>query len=171
VGAYGTTHLAASRLVELAWRAQQVDGVTLRVFNPIGSGIRGDTVIRRAAVRIHEASESGSREIRMGALSAFRDFVDARDVAAAVVSASFLPIRWPTINIGSGRAVQVREAVRMLARQAAFDGLIHEESAPPHRSSGVDWIAADIGRATEGLGWRPERSLAESLAEVWTDVA
>ena len=106
VGAYGLSHLAATRLVELAAAAGRVDGVTLRVFNPIGAGMREGSVLGQAAQRLRAALATGARTITMGPLSAYRDLVDARDVGTATAAAAFareLPDR--VFNVGSGRAV------------------------------------------------------------------
>lgn len=171
VGPYGVSHLAATLLVEQAHRSGRVDAVSLRVFNPIGSGLNGDTVLGRAALSIRDAQHAGASQVRLGPLDAYRDFVDARDVADAVVAAVTGTHPWSIINIGSGRATRVREAVQLLADVAGYHGDIVEASASSGRSAGVAWIQADIGRAREALGWRPQRGLAESLGQIWNDVA
>lgn len=170
VGPYGASHLAATLLVEQAHRSGRVDAVTLRVFNPIGTGLNGDTVLGRAALSIRDAQDTRASQVRLGPLDAHRDFVDARDVADAVVAAISGTYPWGTINIGSGRATRVREAVRLLADVAGYHGDIVESSAPPGRSAGVRWIEADIARARDALGWRPQRGLAESLEQIWNDI-
>lgn len=171
VSAYGSSHLAATLLVEEARRAGTAEAVTLRVFNPIGSGMGANTVLGRAAHQLEEALRDGTGTVRLGPLGAYRDFVDARDVASAVVAAAFTPIEWATINVGSGRATRVRDAVEMLAAVAGFDGDIFEAPAAPGRSVGVDWIEADTTRARRALGWTSQHSLQESLTEIWRDVA
>ena len=171
VGAYGASHLAATTLVEQARRAGRVDAVSLRVFNPIGSGLNGETVLGRAALGIRQAQDVGATQVHLGPLDAFRDFVDARDVADAVVAAATASQPWSTINVGSGRATRVREAVRLLADVAGFQGEIVEAPSTAGRSAGVTWIRADIGRAREARGWTPQRSLAESVGQIWNDVS
>lgn len=174
VGAYGASHLAATLLIEQARRAGRVDAVSLRVFNPIGTGLNGDTVLGKAARRLRDAlvaPDGRDSPVRLGNMDAYRDFVDARDVADAVVAAVISPPPWGTINIGSGRATRVREAVRVLADLAGYRGDIVEAPVTLGRSSGVRWIQADITRARDSLGWRPRRGLEESLKEIWSDVA
>ncbi len=169
VSGYGLSHLAATRLLEFAGASGRVDGVTLRVFNPIGSGLRGETLLGRAVGRLRDALADGADAITMGPLSAYRDFVDARDVATAVVAATrvpSLPVR--VVNVGSGRAVTAREAVDLLAHAAGFTGEVREEGAPSARSAAVDWIRADITRAAEVLGWRPTHDLTDSVQAMWT---
>ena len=171
VGDYGVSHLAATGLVDSAARSGRVQGVTLRVFNPIGPGIGEQTVLGRAATQVRKAVRERASSVRMGPLSAFRDFVDARDVGAAVVAAAFGPRSHATVNVGSGRAIRVRDAVRIIAREAGFAGVVEEDRPAVRRSAGVDWMMADIRRASDELGWQPAYRLEESLAAVWGDVA
>jgi len=162
VSAYGVSHLAATRLFA------QAGAVSLRVFNPIGAGQPAGTVLGRARQQIREAMAAGRSEITLGPLGAYRDFVDVQDVAAlvrAVVLAPEVPSR--VYNAGSGRAVPVREAVRLLAERAGWDGVIHEAGAGPQRSAAVDWIQAHLGRAQAELGWQPANDLAASIKNVW----
>jgi nucleoside-diphosphate-sugar epimerase len=168
VGAYGVSHLAGTRLFELAGEAGRADAVSVRVFNPIGAGQPAENVLGRAALRIREALATGSTQITLGPLGAYRDFVDVQDVAAllrAIVLAPRLPGR--VYNAGSGRAVTVREAVAMLAAQAGWDGTIHEAGVGPQRSAAVDWIQADIRRAARDLGWAPAHDLSTSIKNIW----
>ncbi|GIF23882.1 nucleoside-diphosphate-sugar epimerase [Actinoplanes tereljensis] len=168
VGAYGVSHLAGTRLFTLAAEAGRVDAVTVRVFNPIGAGQPAENVLGRAARRLREALETGAPEITLGPLGAYRDFVDVRDIAELlrlIVLAPSVPGR--VYNAGSGRAVTVREAVGALAAQAGWTGTIREIGAGPVRSAAVDWIQADIRRATVELGWAPEYELSSSIKNIW----
>src|SRR5439155_22770265 len=91
-----------------------------------------------------------------------------RDLAAAVVAAALAPaLPHRVFNVGSGRAVTARDAVRLLAVAAGFTGAVREAGAPPPRSAAVTWIRADIGRAARVLGWSPKYTLAESVAGLW----
>jgi nucleoside-diphosphate-sugar epimerase len=55
----------------------------------------------------------------------------------------------------------------MLVHAAGFTGEVREEGAASARSATVDWMLADIGRAGEGLGWRPTYDLADSVKAIW----
>lgn len=164
VSEYGVSHLAGTRLVELACAAGQLDGAVLRVFNPVGPGLPEENVLGRVAALLRD----GKEEIETGPLDAYRDFVDVRDVAHAVratLTATELPHR--VFNVGSGRAVSTRDAVRQLIRTAGGRGEVREAAPAPHRSAAVDWMCADIGRATAVLGWQPQYELAESVTALW----
>jgi nucleoside-diphosphate-sugar epimerase len=168
VGGYGVSHLAATRLFQLAGESGRVDAVSLRVFNPIGSGLSQENLLGRAAVRLRAAVAGGAAEITMGPLAAYRDFVDVQDVASLVLAVLLAPdLRHRVFNAGSGRAVTAREAVAQLAAVAGYSGAVHELGAGPQRSAAVDWIRADIERARAELGWSPMHDLSASIKDIW----
>ncbi|MEV0272596.1 NAD(P)-dependent oxidoreductase [Hamadaea sp. NPDC050747] len=172
VGAYGLSHLTATRLVSMAAAEGRVDGVTLRVFNPIGTGSGEAGLLGRATTQLRRATARGWASVTFGPLSAYRDFVDARDVGRAVAAALLaprLPIR--VLNIGSGKAVQTRVAVQTVARLAGFTGEVKETGASSARSAEVSWMCADITRARSILGWRPAYDLDDSIKALWAGSA
>ncbi|MFH9726453.1 NAD-dependent epimerase/dehydratase family protein [Streptomyces sp. NPDC017254] len=184
-GLYGATKLAGT----MAVTASGLDAVVLRVGNPVGAGAPPTGLPGRVTALLAEAgarsafegggeggADSGSgegsgaqAELRLGDLSAYRDFVDARDVARAVelaaVAAGPLP---PVLNVGGGEALPVRELVRGLADVAGFRGRIVEaDGGGSARSAQVSWQCSDITAARLSLGWRPVHSLDASLAALW----
>jgi len=168
VGSYGVTKLAATQLVRLAVEQGRVDAVSLRVFNPIGAGMPTESVLGRAAAGIRAALDAGADRIQLGPLGAYRDFVDVRDLAAGVVAAGLADrVSDPVLNLGSGSPTLVRDAVRGLAELAGFSGRIEESAAAPSRSRAVDWIAADLTRIRDVLGWSPSTELGASLKAIW----
>ena len=168
VAGYGVSHLAATRLFQLAGEAGRADTAVLRVFNPIGSGLPDANLLGRAAQRLRAALADGAGEITMGPLSAYRDFVDAQDVASLMLAVVLAPrLRHRVFNAGSGRAVTARAAVDLLAARAGYTGDIREEGAGPQRSAAVDWIRADVELARAELGWSPTHDLTASITDVW----
>jgi nucleoside-diphosphate-sugar epimerase len=171
VGAYGVSHLAATSLVCLASASGQVDGVVLRAFNPIGAGCGDENLLGRAARRIQAAQSEGANRVVLGPLGAFRDFVDTRDVASAVVAAVVAPrLGYRVFNVGSGTAVPVRQAVSELAAMAGYTGTIVERGSGSSRSAAVNYIRADTTRLRSDLGWKPAYSLRSSVAAIWNDL-
>jgi nucleoside-diphosphate-sugar epimerase len=160
------TKLAGTRLVELA-AAAGLDTVVLRVFNPVGPGAPDSGLPGRLAAQLHRALTYGT-EVRHGPVDAVRDFVDARDVADAVLAAVTAPeLRHPVLNIGSGRGVPVRAMVRELITTSGYTGTVHHDAPGATRSADIPWQQADIRCAIEDLSWKPCRDLATSLADLW----
>jgi NDP-hexose 4-ketoreductase len=163
------TKLAATQLVVGAVAAGLLEAVVLRVFNPIGPGTPEASVLGRVAEQVRRAMASGSARVTTGPLGAFRDFVDVRDVAAAVRAATLSrDVTEPVVNIGSGTAQSIRDTVARLAAVARFEGVVEESDVTPARSAGVEWIAADTTLAGHQLGWAPRYSLEESLEGIWS---
>lgn len=172
VSAYGISKLAATQLVTLAREDGLLEAITLRVFNPIGAGIGQNTLPGRVALALRDAIQHGQPEITTGPLGAFRDFVDVRDVATAVVAALQSPElpRGP-LNVGSGLAMRSRAMVELFAQIAGFTGRIAERDAGSPRSSDVNWQQADLSQIKDGLGWTPKMTLRDSLEALWQSVA
>ncbi len=165
VGAYGTSKLAGTLLVGLG-RAAGLDAVVLRVFNPVGPGAPTTTLLGRLAAELGTGPPDAP--LRLGALSATRDFVDVRDVAEAVVAAASAgELVHGIVNVGSGEATVVRELVEQLVAEAATGREVLEDGDGSARSSVVPWQQADVSLALGDLGWKPARSLRAAVADCW----
>ena len=139
--------------------------------------------------------QSGDGELKLGGLGVQRDFIDVRDIARAVHAAS-LSAAQGVMNIGSGRAVRLRDVAAVLARVAGYGGALHEldmhpagparptaighpRSEPDHTAPAAfpypdgcgSWQQADVRTARDRLGWRPRINLEESLADIWMEAA
>jgi nucleoside-diphosphate-sugar epimerase len=162
---YGVTKLGGTRLVQLA-RTAGLDAVALRVFNVVGAGSPQATLAGGAVAQLRQLRDGGS--LKLGPLDAVRDFVDARDVADAVLTAATAPaLAHGLVNIGSGVASPARALVRQLLVTAGLDVTVHEDAAGSARSGWLDWQQADISRAAADIGWQPRRDLAESVRDLW----
>jgi NDP-hexose 4-ketoreductase len=171
ISAYGASKLAATALVTSAVEGG-LDGIVLRVFNPIGAGQPPGSLPGSAARRLREAIDNGATSISLGPLDDWRDFLAASDVGGAVVAA----VRHsgpgePVVNVGRGEAIQVRDVVERLAAIAGFHGDVREDLAPSERSATIPWQAADTALARRLLGWEARRPVDEALEELWRSAA
>ncbi|MCF3962217.1 NAD-dependent epimerase/dehydratase family protein [Streptomyces fuscigenes] len=195
-GPYGVSKLSATELV----LGSGLDAVVLRVFSPVGPGTPAGSPLGRLAEAMRRAMQAGDPELKLAGLGVQRDFVDVRDVARAVHAAS-LSAAQGIVNIGTGRAVKLRDAAAVLARVAGYAGALNELDAPPpgagrphvHGPIGAPrgepaaehlgvgpfpypdgcgpWQQADVRTARDRLGWRPRIGLEESLADIWMEAA
>ncbi|MGW6919293.1 NAD-dependent epimerase/dehydratase family protein [Kitasatospora sp. NPDC054939] len=164
-GVYGATKLAGS----LAVAGSPLDAVVLRVFNPVGPGAPAGSLPGRLAAELRRAAPEGAAGVvRVGDLSAYRDFVDARDIARAVGLAVTAEGPLPRVlNLASGRARPVRAIADGLVAAAGFTGRIDESGAGSERSAAVSWQQADVSAAARALGWEPATDLADTLRDLW----
>ena len=174
---YGISKLAATQLVA-AFRASAAgsgtgqDAVVLRVFNALGPDMPPSTLPSTALRRLIDAVATSAPRIDMGPLGAVRDFVDVRDIAAAVVAACRAQrLEASIINVGSGVGHSARELVQALAERVGFGGEVGEEAAGSPRSSDVPWQVADISLAERALGWRPVHDLNSTVELMTADAA
>ena len=173
-GPYGVTKLAGTELV----LGSGLDAIVLRVFSPAGPGTPAGSPLGRLAEGMRRAMQQGEFELKLSGLGVQRDFVDVRDVARAVHAAS-LSAAQGVVNIGTGRAVRLRDVTGVLARVAGYAGSIHEldepqlgvVQAPPYPDGCGMWQQADVRTARDRLGWRPRIGLEESLADIWMEAA
>jgi len=166
-GPYGITKLAGTELVRAAVR-EGFDACVLRIFNPVGPGVAITSLPGRLAHELRAPLPPGE-PVRVGPLSGYRDFVDLRDVAAAIVSAACAPGPLPPVlNVGSGRAIRMRELAGSLVTIAGGARPVMED---PDGSAGVGWSQADISLITRTLGWTPVTDLTTSLWDMWEAAA
>lgn len=169
---YGAAKLAATELVTAATSGAGAgfDAVILRVFNALGPGMPVGTMPGRAFRTLTLAKANSAPLIEMGPLDAVRDFVDVRDIAAAIVAACLVPtLEAGIVNVGSGTGHTARELVQALASRVGFTGEIREAAAGSPRSSDVPWQVADVSLAKRVLGWRAARDLSDSIELMTAD--
>jgi NDP-hexose 4-ketoreductase len=163
IGIYANLKLVATQLM----LAADLETLTLRIANPVGPYTPETLLPGAIAQRLRTAVDQNASEIRSGPLSDYRSYVDARDVAQAVLTVTHAENPPRLINIASPRAVQVREVVTELVRISGFQGqLIEENDLASQRSNAVPWQQADITRAL-ALGWNPRFTLQQSLEHLW----
>lgn len=145
-GLYGVTKLAGTTLVELG-RAAGLDAVSLRVFNVVGAGAPAGTLPGDATAQLRRLPPGQPGTLRLGPLDGVRDFVDARDVAGAVLAAAAAPsLPHPVINVGSGAGVTSRTLVSLLVAASEREVTV-TETAPGPADGGP---AAGGGSAADG---------------------
>ncbi len=165
VSAYGRSKLAGAEAVLRASRAGLVDGVVLRVVNLCGPEAAGVGFLGAAVRRLRTATPEQPAELTVA--DAHRDFLDVRDLAAAVLAAAIRPVAGQVINVGRGEAVPVAYLLDLLVAAAGPPPGAVRLRAAPVDSRGGDWTRADIRRAARLLGWRPAVELPESIKDMW----
>ncbi len=154
--AYGISKWLAENLCHQQAGDAGTASTVLRLFNVYGPGQHPSFVVPYVVQCLKER-----RPIFLRMPDGIRDFVYVTDVVDALLKAARL--RDPGVrvfNIGSGRAVRIREMVRMAER--VFGQAVAVEEAPVH----PDEIAAVVGdpsRARDELGWTAIHDLEAGL--------
>lgn len=161
-GMYALTRRAAEDAAFLLAKRHGLDVRVARIFNPIGPGLDVRHLPARVAAGLAEIVQ-GHREplLHLGPLDSTRDFIDARDVAAALRLVALQGVSGGIYNVGSGCETSVETVVRGLVAAAGLSSQVQLQSSP--RAPGdVLRHVADISRL-EALGFLPRYALPETL--------
>jgi GDP-4-dehydro-6-deoxy-D-mannose reductase len=162
---YALTKAAAERI------ALQRGAVVARAFNLVGPGQTTTFAMPSFAAQLASiagTANGGEPVLRVGNLSARRDFVHVDDGAAAFRILAERGHPGHVYNIASGRAVPIAEA---LERLMAVSGVRAEVREDPERMRPVDLplLLGDAHRLRR-LGWEPRRTLDDALLDLWRDL-
>ena len=156
---YAATKACQNMIGKIYCDAYQMDIISVRAFNHIGPNQMPLFVVSDFCKQTAEI-EKGIREpvIRVGNLSARRDFTDVRDVVRAYVLLMEKGAAGETYNVGSGTAISI---------QSILDTILHmtdrkiEVLIDPAKLRPVDVpiIEADISKLQAATDWRPEFSM------------
>ncbi|SCB47661.1 GDP-mannose 4,6-dehydratase [Rhizobium multihospitium] len=169
---YGATKAAADVLVgQLAHDG--LKSIRFRPFNHTGPGQTDAYVVSAFAKQLAEISLGVKNpRISVGNLSAFRDFLDVRDVVRAYADAALVEdvsdMLGGVFNLSSGRSIQIQSILDMLIELCR---LKVEIEIDPQRLRGPEIVAAsgDNRAVLAAFGWKPEIELSRTLGDVLDD--
>lgn len=164
---YGRTKLAATRLVQAASARGAVNGIVLRATNSIGPGVHTGSLIGKVGSALAE-NRTGRARIELSPLAAYRDYIDVRDLADAVLAAGRSQTTADVVNIGRGQAFSVRELVdRLVAISEVPADIIESPAAPTAPGTSSIWLEVATETAERTLGWRVTRTIDQALHDYW----
>jgi GDP-4-dehydro-6-deoxy-D-mannose reductase len=139
--------------------------VVARVFNPIGPGLPVSQAFGRFAAELAAAGPEPLR-LTVGDLDARRDFVDARDVARALLVLAEQGRVGRLYHVGTGRSLRVGDGLEHLIALCGRQVVLEVSTALAGVRGPAD-VRADIGRIMTETDWRPEIGWEQSLAVLW----
>jgi GDP-4-dehydro-6-deoxy-D-mannose reductase len=168
VSPYGVSK-ACQSLAALSFAFRGLDVLVARVFNIVGRGTPMSTSLGAFASQLCDVV-AGRRPpiLKVGNLSARRDFVDVDDIADAVCRLAEKGKAGELYNVCSGRSVGIRE---VLDRMVALCGVDVEIERDPARLRPDD-IPEVIGspqKIAAACDWSPRVPLESSLAAMLTN--
>ena len=160
---YSASKIGADKLAEAYYCSFDLPVVTLRPFNTYGPRQSARAVVPTVLTQ----ALSGVERIELGNLSPQRDLTFVNDTARAFVAAAMTPgIEGEVIHIGQGSAVTIGELAELCLKAAGSSATI--TSMPGRlrpKKSEVDLLLCNPAKAAELLGWQPQVSLEEGLAQ------
>jgi GDP-4-dehydro-6-deoxy-D-mannose reductase len=147
-------------------RATGTEVIRLRPFTHIGPR-QDDRFVTASFARQVAEIEAGIREpvVRVGNLSAERDFTDVRDMVRGYRLAAEHGHPGEAYNLGRGRAWTVRTLLDMLLARSTARVRVEPDPARM-RPADVPRTLCDAGKARAELGWAPGIPLEQTLADV-----
>lgn len=166
---YGVSKAAQDLMAQQYFFSYGLHVVRVRAFNQVGPGQSDDFAAPAFARQVAEI-ESGQRPpiVRVGNLSAQRDFTDVRDMVRAYWLAAQQGAPGAAYNVGRGEPRSIQSVLDFLL--GAATRRIEVESDPSRlRPSDVPVSYCDARRFQAISGWRPEISFETSLTDVLND--
>ncbi|NUM48965.1 MAG: SDR family NAD(P)-dependent oxidoreductase [Anaerolineales bacterium] len=159
---YSASKIGADKLAESFYRSFDLPVVTLRPFNTYGprQSARAviPTIITQALTRPH---------LQLGNLDATRDLTFVSDTVAGFLRVGETPqVEGETFNLGTGSEVKIlnlaQEIISLLGRDVEI--VVDPSRLRPEKSE-VQRLLSDNRLAQTRLGWHPQVSLREGLAQ------
>jgi len=158
VSPYGATKALGEHLAHLYWRSYGVPIVSLRYFTVYGPRQRPDMAFHRAI----ESGLRGNEFELFGDGGQTRDFTYVTDAVNGTVAAGLHGRPGDVYNLGGGSRSSMREVIAII--EGLLETPLKIRQKAPQRGDARD-TAADTTRARDALGFAPERTLEEGLAE------
>jgi UDP-glucose 4-epimerase len=162
---YGAAKTFNEGLLRSFHAMQGLDYVALRYFNVYGPRMDTHGVYTEVLIRWMERIEAGLPPLILGDGTQTMDFVFTEDIARANLMAAESPATDDVFNIGSGTETSLVELAQALQR--AMGSRLQIEFGPARQVNGVSRRLADISRACQLLGWKPEVDLDEGLSRLF----
>ena len=157
--AYARAKVEAGLLLATFSRERDFRLVHARLFGLYGPG-EGE---RRLLPSILAALQAG-REIALSDGRQRRDFVHVADAAAVLAALALHPAPPVLVNVGTGRAVEVRAVALALAAELGASPSLLRFGARPRSPHDQDVLEADIAVLEAALGSVPPQRLAPGMS-------
>ena len=162
---YAATKVCQNLIGRIYVDAYGMEMMSVRAFNHIGPNQSPMFVVADFCKQAAEI-EKGLKEpvIRVGNLSAYRDFTDVRDIVRAYRMLMEKGAPGETYNVGSGHAVQIREILDQIL-VLSKTRISVEVDPQKFRPVDVPIVEADTRKLRECTGWERRIPLKQTLQE------
>ncbi len=165
VAPYAASTLGAEIAAGDVARRTGLPVVIARPFAHTGPG-QGTAFVAPAFVeRLRRAKAEGARSVATGNLTPVRDLLDVRDVVSAYLALLDPSVPAGTYNIARGEGISLADLLARLARLVGVEVTPVEDPALV-RSADIPHLVGDAARLQHATGWRPKRSLDQTLQDL-----
>jgi UDP-glucose 4-epimerase len=180
---YGNTKRISEEIIADASRCEDLSGILLRYFNPIGaheSALIGELplgtpdnlmpYITQTAIGKRDRLQIFGNDYNTPDGTAIRDYIHVVDIARAhVVAVERLVNRKnkekiEVFNLGTGTGHTVLEVIRSFEKMS---GIRLRTEVVGRRAGDIEKVWADTGLANRELGWKATRDLDEMTLSAW----
>ncbi len=160
---YSISKLCAEQMVLQLGKKYGMTVISTRSFNHFGPGQARGFVVADFASQI-SAIERGEQEavMRVGDLSACRDFTFVEDVVEAYAALIEKDVPGGVYNVCSGKARSVQAVLDTLLSFAKRKIRV-ERDPRKMRASEVPYFLGDATKLEQALGWKPRRDFGEGM--------
>lgn len=163
---YAATKVCQGMIGKIYADAYRLPVIMVRAFNHIGPG-QSETFVIPSFCRQVADIEAGRVEpiLRVGNLSARRDFTDVRDVVRAYTALIERGHNGEFYNVGSGETTSIQAVLDVLLEHARVPIKVQVDSSR-YRPVETPEIRADINKIRTDTGWSPRYALKSVVLEV-----
>jgi GDP-4-dehydro-6-deoxy-D-mannose reductase len=165
---YAASKVAADYLGLQAWLGRGLPVLRVRAFNHLGPGQTDKFVAPALASRVARAELEGGDVLKVGDLSARRDFTDVRDVVRAYRLLAERGEPGQVYNVCSGVDLAVQDLADQLVAQARVP-LRLEVDPDLLRPVELPVLRGSHQRLTDATGWQPEIPISQTLTDLLED--
>ena len=168
VSPYGVSKVATEQLGYQYFINYGMQVYLPRLFIHVGTGHPPATAIQNFARQIARIKKGLQRPVMtVGNLDSARDFIDVRDGVAAMMRLIESDLIGQPINIATGKAHSIREALDLLIKIAGIKVEV-QQSQVLLRPSDEEILLGNNSRLLS-LGWQQQYSFEETLSAVFAD--
>jgi len=163
---YGVSKVAQEMLALQYHRSYGLRTIVTRAFNHEGPR-RGDVFVTSSFAKQIVQIEKHKKEplLRVGDLTAKRDWSDVRDVVKAYWLASQWCYFGEVYNIASGKSLTVGKMLDMLRALSKAEFTVYQDPARM-RPSDIPELRGDSTKFRDLTGWKPEIPLRQTLKDL-----
>ena len=166
VTAYGQSKLVGTQIALYYHRVYGLSTTVVRPFQLLGKGVTARLAPGAFVAELRRAQASGSGRIKVGNLASERDFLDIGDAVEAVWALCVKPAPGEVFNVCSGRPTRMADLLQLMIAVLDSDVVAETDPSRLRGAADVSGVYGSYEKLNRHCGWRPRRSLEESVRDM-----